>query len=113
MVKVRLTPAEVAEVERRAADAGLTMSRFLAESGLVADRRTVGERRALYAALQAAKRTVAGAATNLNQLARVANSTGRVPAEVPAAAVELALVAERLAVAAGRLVGTVMGEDPA
>lgn len=58
------------------------MRRFLLESALVGNRQTVSERHALYRTLLAARRSIAGAANNLNQLARVANTTGRVPAEL-------------------------------
>lgn len=106
VVKVRLDDVEAEELARRAAVAGVTGPRYLVESALVGDRQTVSERRALIAAFMAAKRAAAGAANNLNQLARVANSTGRAPAEVVEAAVAMDELGEVLGAAAGRLSGS-------
>ena len=103
MVKVRLTGAEMVEVRRRAATSGVSVARLLAESTLIGDRYTLGERRAVVAELLAARRQVAGAANNLNQLARVANSTGRVPFEVLEAAERMARAVGVLEDAAGQL----------
>jgi hypothetical protein len=105
VVKVRLDDVEAEELARRAAVAGVTGPRYLVESALVGDRQSVSERRALMAAFMVAKRQVAGAATNLNQLAKVANSTGKVPVEVMEAAVAMDELGEVLGAAADRLTG--------
>ena len=82
MVKVLLSEREATVLDARAERAGVSVQRFLLESALIGNQQTVSERHALYRTLLAARRTVAGAANNLNQLARVANTTGRVPAEL-------------------------------
>ena len=72
--------------------AGVSVPRLLVEAALGAGGPTPAERRAQFAALLAARRQLAGATTNLNQLARWANTEGRWPAgaEPAAAAVERA-----------------------
>lgn len=131
-VLVKLSDAELARVEQRAAEMGLTASSYLAEIGqaaqpaavsngaddrgrdlggvrghdaagggrLVAERGrplTVLQRRAVAAELFGVRRLLVGVATNLNQLAKVANSTGRVPGEVPVAAAAVSRYLPRLA----------------
>jgi hypothetical protein len=83
VVKVRLDEAEAAELARRAEKAGVSAPRFLVEAALLGDRQTVSERRAVVTTLMAAKRQLAGVATNLNQLTKMANSTQRIPGEIP------------------------------
>jgi hypothetical protein len=51
-------------------------------AALAGDRPTVTERHGLYRTFMAARRTLAGVGNNLNQLARVANTTGQVPANL-------------------------------
>jgi hypothetical protein len=112
-VHVRLTDEELALVEARAIGAGLTTASYLAEIGkaarpavlsnpleptesgevapeglLVEQGRGLGvlERRAFAAELMAVRRILSGVATNLNQLAKVANSTGQAPPQVGATA---------------------------
>ena len=82
VVKVLLSEREATVLSARAGRAGVSVQRFLLESALIGNEPTVSERHALYRTLLAARRTIAGAANNLNQLARVANTTGRVPAEL-------------------------------
>jgi hypothetical protein len=67
---VRLTDAEHSELQARASGAGVSVQRLLVESVLARDGITPAERRALYATLLAARRTLAGVANNLNQLTR-------------------------------------------
>ena len=95
VVFVRLSDREAAVIKARAERAGVSVPRFLVESA-VTQRQTLSERHALYRALLAARRTVAGLANNINQMARVANATGQVPAE-------LGGMAEALSGAAGAL----------
>jgi len=102
-VRVKLTETEWAELGRRAGALGVTVPRLLVESALVGDRQTVSERRAVLAAFMVAKRQASGAANNLNQLAKVANATGHVPAEVGDAAARMAKAVEALETAAGRV----------
>jgi mobilization protein MobC len=131
-VLVKLSDAELARVNQRAVEMGLTASSYLAEIGqaaqpaavpneadelgrdlgdgrgrgaagggrLVAEQGrplTVLERRAVAAELFGVRRLLIGVATNLNQLAKVANSTGRVPGEVPVAAAAVSRYLPRLA----------------
>ena len=98
-----MTEAEWVELHRQAEAAKVTVARYLVESALLPDRQTVPQRHALIATLLAARRQVSGAATNLNQLARVANSTGRVPLEVTEAADRMARGVDELEDVAGRL----------
>lgn len=72
-----MTDEEHAELSARAAAAGVSLPRFLIESATAGEGRTAPERRAVYATLLAARRTLAGAANNLNQLARWSNIEGR------------------------------------
>lgn len=112
---VRLTDEERARIEQRAAEMGLTPASYLAEIGQAAvpagangspegdgangagdGARMVTEvgrplrvleRRAVAAELMAVRRLLSGVATNLNQLARVANTTGHLnPSQLAAAA---------------------------
>jgi hypothetical protein len=91
-VLVRVSEDEHQRLRAMAGGAGVSVPRLLIEAALGADGPTPAERRAQFAALLAARRQLAGAATNLNQLARWANTEGRWPpgAEPAAAAVERA-----------------------
>jgi uncharacterized protein (DUF1778 family) len=81
VVWVRLSDREATVIKARAERAGVSVPRFLVESAVTGEQ-TVSERHALYRTLLATRRTVAGLANNVNQLARVANATGRVPGEL-------------------------------
>ncbi len=102
-IKVRLTSSELDELRDRAESAGVSVARLLVESTLIGDRQTVSQRRATLAAFMVARRQVSGATTNLNQLARVANSTQRVPVEVEEAAARMVRTVEVLESAAARV----------
>ena len=80
VVFLRLSDEERAVVGARAALAGVSVQRFLVEAALSPER-TGAERRALYTTLLATQRAVAGAANNLNQVAKGVNSTGHLPLE--------------------------------
>lgn len=93
MVTVRLTDAEQETIAARAAAAGTSRQRLMVEAATArpptAGARfpmTRSERNGLLAEFFAAKRLAAAVSTNLNQMARVANATGRVPPELVAAA---------------------------
>jgi hypothetical protein len=105
---VRFTAEEFAPVVARAAEVSLIPASYLAEigraarsgraaddpagtdaGGLVVERvRPLGvlERPALASELYSARRLLAGAANNLNQLARVGNAVGQLPRQVNMAA---------------------------
>jgi hypothetical protein len=96
MVNVRYTEQEMEQVAARAAAAGWELTAYVGEAalrgpvrvegpagtGALAFRMSAPERRAWVQELMAVRRVVSGTATNINQLARVANATGEVPAEV-------------------------------
>jgi hypothetical protein len=95
-VLVRLSDAEKLQIQARAISAGVSMPRLLVEAALLGSAQTASERRALVAELLAARRLVAALGNNVNQLARVANSTGQVPSELAAAAAAVARATARL-----------------
>jgi hypothetical protein len=76
-VRVLLTAAERDELRDRAAAVGLSVPQFLLESSL-RETGTVPQRWAVIRELVPARVAVALAGSNLNQIARVANSSGRV-----------------------------------
>jgi hypothetical protein len=71
---VTVTPTEAAELEAKAAAAGMSVPRLLHESAKSSHVETSTERKAAIAELFSIRREVAGIATNLNQLARYANT---------------------------------------
>lgn len=77
--KVRTSPEEEAELLLRAGRLGVSVQRLLVESALAADREVPAERRQAMRDLFALRRQCAGVATNLNQLARQANTTRDLP----------------------------------
>ncbi len=80
--QVKVTPEEEAVLLQLAAAQGVSVPRLLVESALaVEDRTTATDRRAAIAELFRIHRVLGGAANNMNQLAKVANATGEVPAE--------------------------------
>lgn len=113
MVTVRLTDAEAETIAARAAAAGISRQRLLVEAatappplvtaGGLGYGMTRSERNAVLAELFAARRLALAVSNNLNQLARAANATGRVPLELPAAADAARRAADRLQTAAEEL----------
>lgn len=119
VVTVRLTDAEYEVISARAAALRISRQRLMVEAATAPRQppRPAGagpfygapasERRAMADELVGVRRLVAGLATNINQLAKVANATGTVPAELPAAAAATTRALGRLntavdALAAGR-----------
>jgi hypothetical protein len=96
LVKVKLSDAERLALEARAIRIGVSVPRLLVEAALAGSAQTLTERRALLGELFGARRLVAALGNNVNQLARVANSTGRVPEELAAAAGAVVRVTARL-----------------
>jgi hypothetical protein len=96
MVNVRYTSEELAQVAGLAAAAGYEVTAFVGDAALrgpvrvesapgkgqLAFRMTAPERRAWASEVMAIRRLVGVTANNINQLARTANATGQVPAEV-------------------------------
>lgn len=98
-VEVRLTDEEYDGLARRAAVAGVSVPRFLVECGLDPSGPSPGEKRAKFATFMAVRRTLAGAATNLNQLAKWANTEQQWPQEAGDAADAVAVAAAQVEVA--------------
>lgn len=102
VVFVRLSEREATFIKARAQAAGVSVPRFLVESAMGGNQ-TISERHALYRTLLAARRTLAGLANNVNQMAKVANTTGRVPAELGEMNKTLATAAAALEESLGEL----------
>lgn len=100
---VTVTEAEAAELEAKAAAAGMTVPRLLHESAKSTHVETSTERKAAIAELFSVRREVAGIATNLNQLARYANTEGTFPAEAEAVTAEFRALFPRVTAAVDRL----------
>lgn len=100
---VTANATEAAELETKAAAAGMTVPRLLHESAKSANVETSTERKAAIAELFAVRREVAGIATNLNQLARYANTEGTFPAEAEAVTAEFRRLFPRVTDAVDRL----------
>lgn len=104
-VRVSFTPEEAERLESLATRARVSLSRIVAERALAPERVSVTERNAERDVLLRVQRKLTGATTNLNQLAKVANATGRVPAEVGEAAAAVGRLEEELSTALARLFG--------
>ena len=78
VVHVRVTPEEEETIRRRAAAAGVTAPQLLVELAVLGEA-GASERRAHNRLLLDLRRQVVGMATNLNQLARWANTRERLP----------------------------------
>ena len=100
---VTVPEAEAAEHEAKAAAAGMTVPRLLHESAKSAHVETSTERKAAIVELFSVRREVAGIATNLNQLARYANTEGTFPAEAEAVTAEFRALFPRVTAAVDRL----------
>jgi Bacterial mobilisation protein (MobC) len=77
--KVKVLADQEARLQGLAAEQGVSVSRLLVESALAGDGWTSAQRRELVRQLLAARRDLAGLATNVNQLARWANTVERFP----------------------------------
>jgi hypothetical protein len=84
-VDVKLTDEEMVQVKARAISLGVSAPRLLVETALYGGVATVSERHQLYRELAAVRRLVAALGNNVNQLARIANSTGHLEPETGAA----------------------------
>lgn len=94
---VKVTPVEGGVLERIAAAQHVSVPRLLVEAAMSSERReTPTERKAAMAELFKAFRLMAGIANNVNQLAKVANATREVPAELPATLAAARRVMERI-----------------
>lgn len=78
--KVKLTPEQKVALQARAEDRGVTVSRLMVESSL-ADRQGFASRRELVD-LFAMSNALSALSNNMNQIAKVANGSGSVPADL-------------------------------
>jgi len=78
--RVKVTPEEEAELVARALAEGVTVARLMVEAALSGVGETPTQRRNAMAELFAIRRDLAGVATNINQLARLANAHGQTQA---------------------------------
>lgn len=102
---VKATATEQAELEARAAAAGIDVPRLMFEAALSSSVETNAERKQVIAELFAVRREVGTIANNVNQLARYANTEGRFPAEAEAVVAEFRELYPRLSAAVDRLAG--------
>jgi hypothetical protein len=79
--KVKVKVEQEARLQRMAAEQGVSVARLLVEATLAGDGWTPTQRRGVVRELLAARRDLAGLATNVNQLARWANTVERFPRE--------------------------------
>ncbi len=79
--QVKLTELEREQLRCRAAELGVSVPRLLVESALGGSSETATERRREVAELFEVRRLLATVANNVNQLARLANTSGEPPAE--------------------------------
>jgi hypothetical protein len=100
--KVRVTAVENGRLAQLAAAQGVSVPRLLVEAALASDGWTPSQRRELVRQLLAARRDLAGLATNVNQLARWANTAGRFPRD---AAEHVSRIDEAIAVVEQAVVG--------
>jgi hypothetical protein len=77
-VHVRVSDAQRRELLERAGRAGVSAPKFLLDNAL-SDGPGIVERRAAIAMFLSLRRQLIGVATNINQMAKVANATGRIP----------------------------------
>ena len=102
---VKVSAAEDAELCARAELSGVTVSRLLFESAMVAGVVTDADRKAVVAEFFAIRRVMAGAANNVNQVAKYANTEGVFPAEAAEVVAEYRLMVPRLRAVLDRLAG--------
>lgn len=106
---VLVTEEELLRLRERADDAGVTVPRLLLESALGAGGGAVPELRAIGKHLMAAHREISGAAVNLNQIAKKANTTHEIPTDFDAAVRELRATHLLLTQATNAVIETLSG----
>lgn len=94
---VLVTPEEEAQLLRLAEEQGVTVPRLLVESALAPHGQTHAAREDALRRVFAMQRTLTGAATNINQLARLGNAQQRLPVGTAEALRDLRTVVARLA----------------
>src|SRR4051794_2597974 len=94
--RVLVTPEEEAQLVQRAERERVSVPRLLIEAALAGAGETPTQRRQAMTALFALRRSLAGGAININQLAKQANVTGPVPREADAVLPEIRRAVERI-----------------
>ena len=98
--RVRVTPEEEGRLLVLAGRAGVSVPRLLVESALAAGEdgggETATQRHDALVELFGVRRLLAGVASNVNQVAKVGNATGRVPPETDAVLEAVERVAARV-----------------
>lgn len=94
-LEVRLSQEEYDALAERAMKVGLSLAAYMAAAALDKPL-TVSERRVLGSEVVQAERMLRGVSTNLNQLAEIANATGRVPEGTEQALAEVSQVCQRI-----------------
>ena len=94
--KVRVSQDQEARLADRANARGITVSRLLVESALTGGADAAAARAHLAGEMFRVVRLLGRVGLNVNQLAKVANATGSLPPEVPAALAALERATDRL-----------------
>ena len=94
--EVRVTPEEEAQLAQRAGAQRVSVPRLLIESALSDTGETPTQRRAAMTELFAIRRQLAGLTNNVNQLARLGNTDGRLPVGTAAALQEIRDVVDKI-----------------
>lgn len=99
--EVKVSDAEELRLQVLAAEQGVTVARLLRESALAGGRQTLAQHQVLAAELFAIHRYLGALSNNINQMARAANATGDLHADLGAtlAAVRVQLGRVRAATA--------------
>ncbi len=101
---VYLSKSELHTLRRRAEAAGVTVPRLLFESAMSDATETVTDRRRQASELFALHRELSGAAVNMNQVAKKANTVHEVPSEFHPTMLKLRIVADKLEAAVDDLI---------
>jgi uncharacterized protein (DUF1778 family) len=101
---VRTSPEEEGQLQRLARAQGVSVPRYLVESGLAMEAgETITDRRATIAKLFELHRLLAAISNNVNQIAKATNSTGERQAETTATLDAVRRIAERIDAAVDEL----------
>jgi len=95
---VKVNEDQEARLQARADERGITVARLLVEAALSGGADAAATKAATMADLFLVVRLIGQVGNNVNQLARVANATGSVPPELPAALAALTRASDRLTV---------------
>src|SRR3954470_17873313 len=94
--RVLVTPEEEAQLVQRAERQRISVPRLLIEAALAEAGETPTQRRHAMVALFGLRRSLAGLAINVNQLAKQGNVTGRFPTEAEQALPEIRRAVDRV-----------------